>query len=117
MTRFPTTTAADHLSAGEGDDLFVDNAVCDGDQLDGGPGRDNANWANFGSAISIDMAAQHAGLVGGGGQPSCAAGIAHRRSTGLEDIEGTSAADIDGRRCSVDNQLLGRLGADTYHAG
>src|SRR6185295_2423706 len=57
----PNNNGSDDLDAGDGDDLFVDNAVCDGDQLDGGPGRDNANWANFGSAISIDMAAQHAG--------------------------------------------------------
>jgi Ca2+-binding RTX toxin-like protein len=111
----PNNNGADDLNAGEGDDLFVDNAVCDGDQLDAGAGRDNANWANFGSAISIDMAAGNAGLVGGGGQPSCPTGTL-TSLTGLEDIEGTSAADTmvgDGN----DNQLLGRPGADTYHAG
>ena len=110
----PNNNGADELHAGEGDDLFVDNAVCDGDQLDGGAGRDNANWANFGSAISIDMAAQHAGLVGGGGQPSCPAGIL-TSLVGLEDIEGTSAADTMVGDAG-DNQLLGRPGADTYHA-
>ena len=111
----PNNNGADDLNAGDGDDLFVDNAVCDGDQLDGGAGRDNANWANFGSAISIDMAAQHAGLVGGGGQPSCPTGIL-TSLIGLEDIEGTSAADTMVGDAS-DNQLLGRPGADTYHAG
>jgi Ca2+-binding RTX toxin-like protein len=111
----PNNNGADDLDAGEGDDLFVDNAVCDGDQLDGGPGRDNANWANFGSAISIDMAAEEAGLVGGGGQPTCSGGTL-TSLTGLEDIEGTSLADtMVGDQ--FDNQLLGRPGADTYHAG
>ncbi len=111
----PNNNGSDDLNAGDGDDLFVDNAVCDGDQLDGGPGRDNANWANFGSAISIDMAAEEAGLVGGGGQPICSGGTL-TSLTGLEDIEGTSLADtMVGDQ--FDNQLLGRLGADTYHAG
>jgi Ca2+-binding RTX toxin-like protein len=110
----PNNGGGDDLDAGPGEDLFIDNAVCDGDQLDGGPDRDNANWANFGSAISIDMAAHSAGLVGGGGQPSCPSGTL-TSLTGLEDIEGTSLADTmagdDG-----DNQLLGRPGADTFHA-
>ena len=110
----PNNGGADDLDAGAGEDLFVDNAVCDGDQLDGGPDRDNANWANFGSAISIDMASHEAGLVGSGGQPSCPSGTL-TSLTGLEDIEGTSQADTmvgDG----ADNQLLGRLGADSFHA-
>lgn len=111
----PNNNGGDDLDAGDGDDLFVDNAVCDGDQLDGGAGRDNANWANFGSAISIDMAAEDAGLVGGGGQPSCPGGTL-TSLTGLEDIEGTSAADTMVGDSS-DNQLLGRPGSDTYHAG
>ena len=111
----PNNNGADDLDAGDGDDLFVDNAVCDGDQLDGGAGRDNANWANFGSAISIDMAAGTPGLVGGGGQPSARA-AALTSLTGLEDIEGTSVGDMMVGDAS-DNQLLGRPGADTYHAG
>lgn len=110
----PNNGGADELDAGAGDDLFVDNAVCDGDKLDGGPDRDNANWANFGSAISIDLAAHSAGLVGSGGQPSCSGGALTSLS-GLEDVEGTSLADTmvgDGG----DNQLLGRPGADTLRA-
>ena len=110
----PNNNGADDLDAGPGDDLFVDNAVCDGDQLDGGPDRDNANWANFGSAISIDMAAHSGGLVGGSGQPSCPSGSL-TSLTGLEDIEGTSLADTMVGD-SGDNQLLGRPGADTFHA-
>jgi Ca2+-binding RTX toxin-like protein len=110
----PNNGGGDDLDAGAGEDLFIDNAICDGDRLDGGPDRDNANWANFGSAISVDMAAHSAGLVGGGGQPSCPSGTL-TSLTGLEDIEGTSLADTmvgDGG----DNQLLGRLGADSFHA-
>lgn len=110
----PNNGGADELDAGAGEDLFIDNAVCEGDKLDGGPDRDNANWANFGSAISIDMGAHSAGLVGSGGRPSCPSG-ALTSLAGLEDVEGTSLADTmvgdDG-----DNQLLGRPGADTLRA-
>jgi Ca2+-binding RTX toxin-like protein len=111
----PNNGGADILDAGEGDDLFIDNAVCDGDQLDGGPGRDNANWANFGTGVSLDLATQSGGLVGGGGVPSCPSGTL-TSLTGLEDLEGTSLADtLVGD--AGENQLLGRPGADTYHAG
>lgn len=110
----PNNNGADDLDAGPGEDLFIDNAVCDGDQLDGGPDRDNANWANFGSAISIDMAAHGAGLLGGSSQPSCPSGTL-TSLTGLEDIEGTSQADTMVGDAG-DNQLLGRPGADTFHA-
>jgi Ca2+-binding RTX toxin-like protein len=110
----PNNNGDDDLDAGAGEDLFIDNAACDGDQLDGGPDRDNANWANFGSAISVDMAAHSAGLVGGGGQPSCPSGTLSSL-TGLEDIEGTSLADTMVGDAG-DNQLLGRPGADTFHA-
>src|SRR6188472_1352551 len=110
----PNNNGGDDLDAGAGEDLFIDNAVCDGDQLDGGPDRDNANWANFGSAIAIDMAAHSAGLVGAGGQPSCPSGTL-TSLTGLEDIEGTSLADTMVGDAG-DNQLLGRPGADTFHA-
>ena len=110
----PNNNGDDDLDAGAGEDLFIYNAVCDGDQLDGGPDRDNANWANFGSAISIDMAADSAGLVGAGGQPSCPSG-ALTSLTGIEDIEGTSLADTMVGDAG-DNQLLGRPGADTFRA-
>ena len=43
----PNNGGADQLDAGPGEDLFISNAVCDGDSLDGGADRDNANWANF----------------------------------------------------------------------
>jgi Ca2+-binding RTX toxin-like protein len=111
----PNNGGADELNGEAGEDLFIDNAVCDGDKLDGGPGRDNANWANYGAAISIDLSAHDAGLVGSGGVPTCSSG-ALTSLTGLEDIEGTSLADTMVGD-SGENQLLGRPGADTLRAG
>jgi Ca2+-binding RTX toxin-like protein len=111
----PNNGGTDVLSGGAGEDLFISNSVCEGDSLDGGPDRDNANWANFGSGVAIDMAAQRAGLVGGDGQPSCGSGTLTSLS-GIEDTEGTSFGDVmigD----SGPNQLLGRPGPDTYRAG
>lgn len=104
----------DDLLAGPGNDLFISNAVCEGDSLDGGEGVDNANWANFGSAVSLDLGVGQAGLVGPGGGPTCASGqpTALQR---LEDIEGSGLGDVlvgD----SEPNQLLGRPGSDIYHA-
>jgi Ca2+-binding RTX toxin-like protein len=110
----PNNGGADDLDAGAGEDLFIDNAVCDGDQLDGGPDRDNANWANFGSAIAIDMATQRAGLVGGSGEPRCPSGTL-TSLTAIEDVEGTGLADTMVGDAD-DNQLLGRQGADTFDA-
>jgi hypothetical protein len=110
----PNNEGDDDLHAGPGEDLFISNEVCDGDLLDGGPERDNANWANFDSAIAIDMAEKKAGLAGTGGQPQCASGL----PTGLEaieDVEGTSLDDtLTGDAGS--NQLLGRPGHDSYFA-
>lgn len=110
----PNNGGADVLHAGPGEDLFISNAVCEGDLLDGGPDRDNANWANFGSAISIDLAAGQAGLVGPASQPACGGGVLTGLAN-LEDIEGTSLDDtLVGD--SGSNQLLGRPGHDSYFA-
>lgn len=110
----PNNGGADQLHAGPGEDLFISNAVCEGDLLDGGPDRDNANWANFGAAVSIDMGAGRAGLVGSAGQPSCSSGSPTSLGN-LEDIEGTSLDDtLVGD--SGPNQLLGRPGHDSYFA-
>lgn len=110
----PNNPGKDELLAGPGNDLFISNAVCEGDSLDGGEGVDNANWANFGSAVSLDLGAGQAGLVGAGGAPTCASGqptaLQH-----LEDLEGSGLGDVlvgD----SGSNQLLGRPGSDIYHA-
>ena len=111
----PNNGGADQLDAGPGEDLFISNAVCDGDSLEGGADRDNANWANFGSAVAIDLATQRAGLVGRRRQPSCPGGTLTVLS-GIEDIEGTSLGDVMIGDAGP-NQLLGRPGADTYRAG
>lgn len=110
----PNNPGEDDLLAGPGDDLFISNAVCEGDVLDGGEGTDNANWANFGSAVSLDLGTEAAGLVGPGGEPACPSGqpTALRH---LEDLEGSSLGDtLIGD--SGANQLLGRPGADSYFA-
>jgi Ca2+-binding RTX toxin-like protein len=110
----PNNPGEDDLFAGPGDDLFISNAVCEGDALDGGEGTDNANWANFGSAVALDLGAGKAGLAGSGGAPACPSGqptaLAH-----LEDLEGSSLGDVL-TGDSGPNQLLGRPGADAYHA-
>jgi Ca2+-binding RTX toxin-like protein len=111
----PNNAGGDDLDAGPGEDLFVSNAVCNGDTLDGGPDRDNANWANFTQAVTIDMGANAAGLVGPAGQAQCPSPDLLTDLVAIEDIEGTSLADVmvgDG----ADNQLLGRLGSDSYFA-
>jgi Ca2+-binding RTX toxin-like protein len=111
----PNNGGTDQLHAGAGEDLFISNAICDGDRLDGGPERDNANWANFGTAIAIDMAAQRAGLVGPGGVPQCATVPLLTTLEAIEDTEGTSLGDVM-RGDAGDNQLLGRPGPDAYAA-
>lgn len=111
----PNNEGADSLDAGPGEDLFVSDAVCDGDSLDGGPDRDNANWANFDRAVTIDLGARRAGEVGAEGQAECTEPALLTVLTGLEDIEGTSFDDVlVGDPGS--NQLLGRPGQDSYFA-
>ena len=112
----PNNGGDDSLQAGPGEDLFISNSVCDGDTLDGGAERDNANWANFGSPVSIDLGAGSAGLVGSDGAPSCPSGTFPSTLAAIEDTEGTGLADVMVGD-SGSNQLLGRSGADVYRAG
>lgn len=111
----PNNGGTDDLHAGTGEDLFVSDSICDGDLLDGGPDRDNANWANFDEAVSIDMSAKAAGRIGGSGQPACPSTSLLTQLDALEDVEATS---LDDRLVgdSGDNQLLGRPGHDFYAA-
>jgi len=112
----PNNGGADQLHAGPGEDLFISNAVCDGDLLDGGPERDNANWANFGTAVTIDMAQGVAGLVGPQGQARCTNASELTSLGAVEDVEATKFADnLLGD--AGPNQLLGRDGPDNYLAG
>jgi Ca2+-binding RTX toxin-like protein len=112
----PNNGGGDQLDAGPGEDLFISNAVCDGDLVDGGPDRDNANWANFGTGVAIDMEAERAGLIGPQGEPSCATAAQLTTLQEIEDIEGTNLGDnLLGD--TGPNQLLGRAGPDNYLAG
>jgi Ca2+-binding RTX toxin-like protein len=109
----PNNGGADQLHGGAGEDLFISNAVCDGDLLDGGEDRDNANWANFSSAVTIDLAQHVAGLVGPQGEARCSSASELTSLQAIEDIEGTDGGDNligdDGP-----NQLLGREGPDNF---
>jgi Ca2+-binding RTX toxin-like protein len=111
----PNNAGDDDLNAGTGEDLFVSDSICEGDTLDGGPDRDNANWANFDFPIVIDMAARRADSAAAGGQPECASTALFTTLEAIEDTEGTSLGDVmigD----SGPNQLLGRPGPDSYFA-
>jgi Ca2+-binding RTX toxin-like protein len=112
----PNNGGADQLHAGAGEDLFISNAICNGDLLDGGGDRDNANWANFGSGVTIDMAQHVAGLIGPQGEAHCNNANELTSLQAIEDIEATNGADNligdDGP-----NQLLGRDGPDNFFAG
>ncbi len=111
----PNNGGGDVLHAGTGEDLFISDAVCNGDLLDGGPDRDNANWAQFSQAVTIDLRAAAAGLVGPGGEAQCPSPELLTDLQALEDIEGSSLADVMVGD-EANNQLLGRPGADTYFA-
>jgi Ca2+-binding RTX toxin-like protein len=112
----PNNQGEDSLFAEAGNDLFISNAVCEGDLLDGGAGRDNANWANFDSPVSLDLAIGRAGLLGAGGLPDCGGKGPETTLLDLEDLEGTNLGDtLIGD--AGENQLLGRLGSDSYYAG
>jgi Ca2+-binding RTX toxin-like protein len=107
---------ADHLDGGSGNDLFVSNSICDGDRLDGGAQRDNASWAKFKeSAVEARIADGVAGRPGGGSGPDCTGG-ALDELLAIEDLEGSREDDDIFYGGPGDNQLLGRNGADTYHA-
>jgi Ca2+-binding RTX toxin-like protein len=112
----PNNGGADRLHAGAGEDLFISNEVCGGDLLDGGGDRDNANWANFKSGVTIDMAQRVAGLIGPQGEAHCNSADELTSLQAIEDIEATNGADNligdDGP-----NQLLGREGPDNFFAG
>jgi Ca2+-binding RTX toxin-like protein len=111
----PNNGGTDQLHAGNGEDLFVSDAACESDLLDGGPDRDNANWANFDQAVSIDMGAGQVGLVGPTGQPQCASASLLTTLEAIEDTEATSFDDVMVGDAG-DNQLLGRPGHDSYSA-
>ena len=105
----------DTLLGGDGNDLFLSVSTCDGQALDGGPGRDNGSWARLaGEGVAARLDAGRAGRVGPGQDPVCPGG-SFDTLTSVEDLEGSEAGDVfvgDGGR----NQLLGHRGADVYAA-
>jgi len=112
----PNNGGTDQLHAGAGEDLFISNAVCEGDLLDGGADRDNANWANFKTGVTIDMADKIAGLIGPQGEARCGSANELTSLQAVEDIEATNGADnLIGD--NGPNQLLGRYGPDNFFGG
>ncbi len=105
----------DRLFGEGGNDLFVSTAVCEGDQISGGEGRDNASWTRLGEAVNARLDLGQAGRPGPGGAIECGGGTPDSLES-IEDLEGSPYADVlygDGGP----NQLLGHAGEDTYYAG
>jgi Ca2+-binding RTX toxin-like protein len=106
----------DVLSGGDGNDLFLSNTICEGDTIEGGNGRDNASWAKFTEGVGANLALHQAGRPSAAtGVPACAGGTLDSLP-GVEDLEGTGAADTFYGDTGP-NQLLGHGGADTYRSG
>ncbi len=109
----------DELFAEAGNDLFLSVVVCEGDLINGGPGRDNSSWAKFDGdglpnepGIEARLDQGRAGRPGGGGEPECA-GKPFDSLEEIEDLEGSSLPDVligD----AGENQLLGHQGADSF---
>ncbi|HEX5712299.1 MAG TPA: calcium-binding protein [Solirubrobacterales bacterium] len=104
---------ADQIFGGDGNDLFLSDSVCDGNYLNGGPGRDNASWARFKEGVGANLGSGRAGRPGSGPDPVCPGPTDSLAE--IEDLEGSESADVfygDGGP----NQLLGHPGSDIYHA-
>jgi Ca2+-binding RTX toxin-like protein len=103
----------DELHGGAGNDLFLNDSLCDGDVVDGGADRDNSSWAKLKVPVEARLDTGVAGPPGSGG-PNCSGGTLSQMQA-IEDLEATEKADFlygDGGN----NQLLGRPGPDTYFA-
>jgi Ca2+-binding RTX toxin-like protein len=104
---------ADQIFGGDGNDLFLSNSVCDGNLLNGGPGRDNASWARFKEGVGANLGSGRAGRPGPGADPVCAGSTDSLAE--IEDLEGSNSADSFYGDAGP-NQLLGHFGPDVYHA-
>jgi Ca2+-binding RTX toxin-like protein len=106
----------DELIGGNGNDLFLSASTCDGQVLNGGPGRDNGSWARLkDEGVAATLAGGQAGEVGPGVTPVCP-GDNFDTLAGIEDLEGSEAGDVF-LGDTGPNQLLGHKGPDLYAAG
>jgi Ca2+-binding RTX toxin-like protein len=99
---------------GNGNDLFLSNSICDGDTLNGGPGRDNASWTKLTEAVEANLGLGKAGRSGSGETPACGGGSLDTLEQ-IEDLEGTGLGDLFYGDAGP-NQLLGWKGADSFFA-
>jgi Ca2+-binding RTX toxin-like protein len=106
---------ADQLLGGDGNDLFLSDSICDGEEIVGGAGRDNSSWARLDASVSADLEAGVAGEPGSDGSPDCPSGELDSMAE-IEDLEASSAPDVL-RGDAGPNQLLGHKEADSYFAG
>jgi Ca2+-binding RTX toxin-like protein len=104
----------DRLLGGDGNDLFLSNSVCDGEEIGGGNGRDNASWARFGEGVEANLATGEAGRPGVAEAPDCGSDPSDSLAE-VEDLEGSSSPDSFYGDAGP-NQLLGHAGPDTYFA-
>ncbi|HEY3491665.1 MAG TPA: calcium-binding protein, partial [Solirubrobacterales bacterium] len=105
---------ADQLLGGEGNDLFLSDSICDGEEIVGGAGRDNSSWARLDAGVSADLEAGVAGDPGDDGSPDCGSGELDSMAE-IEDLEASSAPDVL-RGDAGPNQLLGHRSPDSYFA-
>jgi Ca2+-binding RTX toxin-like protein len=111
---------ADQIFGEGGNDLLIATALCEGDRLDGGEGRDNASWAKLGalpSGLGVDARLDQgkAGQIGAGEEVECPTGTPDVLA-GIEDLEGSPRSDVLAGDAGP-NQLLGHQGEDSYFAG
>jgi Ca2+-binding RTX toxin-like protein len=111
---------ADQIFGEGGNDLLIATALCEGDLLEGGPGRDNASWAKLGvlpSGLGVDARLDQgvAGETGPEDQVQCPGGKADTLA-GIEDLEGSPRSDVLVGDAGT-NQLLGHQGEDSFFAG
>lgn len=97
----------DELRGGKGNDLLVSSSIGEGNELVGGPGIDNASWAQVGErfAVRAEIGGRATSIGGPAGSD--------RVDGSIDDLEGTELGDvlIGNDR---DNGFLGRSGRDTY---
>jgi Ca2+-binding RTX toxin-like protein len=105
----------DEIFAEEGNDLFLSVAVCEGDVINGGPGRDNASWAKFDEGVEARLDQGRAGRPGAGGEPECSGGGTFGPLVEIEDLEGSTSPDVLVGDAG-ENQLLGHQGADSFYS-